>query len=151
MKMIGSLFLFQAYLKKQIQPLFEYFKTITADWTRVPTGHTDQYVGWCFYQKMYFKAKTYRLVTISFIAIVGLLPFHMLHTCWIFSCNFAICLQSSQTSPFSGIIRSMLLEWPAVWVWRGAGSWFKAGTDSGWKIHIPAREYTAVKAPSFRF
>uniref|UniRef100_A0A671Y3W1 Aminopeptidase n=1 Tax=Sparus aurata TaxID=8175 RepID=A0A671Y3W1_SPAAU len=33
----------QAYLKKQIQPLFEYFKIITADWTRVPTGHTDQY------------------------------------------------------------------------------------------------------------
>ncbi|KAG7242610.1 hypothetical protein INR49_020323 [Caranx melampygus] len=33
----------QAYLKKQIQPLFEYFKTITANWTTVPTGHTDQY------------------------------------------------------------------------------------------------------------
>ncbi|XP_035507669.1 aminopeptidase N-like [Morone saxatilis] len=33
----------QAYLKKQIQPLFEHFKTITANWTKVPTGHTDQY------------------------------------------------------------------------------------------------------------
>ncbi|XP_028257939.1 aminopeptidase N-like [Parambassis ranga] len=33
----------QAYLKKQIQPLFEYFKTLTANWTKVPTGHTDQY------------------------------------------------------------------------------------------------------------
>ncbi|XP_045888452.1 aminopeptidase N-like [Micropterus dolomieu] len=33
----------QAYLKKQIQPLFEHFKTITANWTRVPEGHTDQY------------------------------------------------------------------------------------------------------------
>lgn len=33
----------QSYLKKQIQPLFEHFKTITANWTRVPTGHTDQY------------------------------------------------------------------------------------------------------------
>ncbi|XP_040896382.1 aminopeptidase N-like [Toxotes jaculatrix] len=33
----------QAYLKKQIQPLFEHFRTITANWTRVPTGHTDQY------------------------------------------------------------------------------------------------------------
>lgn len=33
----------QAYLKKQIQPLFEHFKTITSNWTRVPTGHTDQY------------------------------------------------------------------------------------------------------------
>nr|XP_046263621.1 aminopeptidase N-like [Scatophagus argus] len=33
----------QAYLKKQIQPLFEHFKMITANWTKVPTGHTDQY------------------------------------------------------------------------------------------------------------
>ncbi|KAK9543072.1 hypothetical protein VZT92_000881 [Zoarces viviparus] len=33
----------QPYLKKQIQPLFEHFKTITANWTKVPTGHTDQY------------------------------------------------------------------------------------------------------------
>ncbi|XP_059207862.1 aminopeptidase N-like [Centropristis striata] len=33
----------QSYLKKQIQPLFEHFKTITDNWTRVPTGHTDQY------------------------------------------------------------------------------------------------------------
>ncbi|XP_013871009.1 aminopeptidase N isoform X2 [Austrofundulus limnaeus] len=33
----------QAYLKKQIKPLFEYFKTITSDWTKVPAGHSDQY------------------------------------------------------------------------------------------------------------
>uniref|UniRef100_A0A8D3D2U2 Alanyl (membrane) aminopeptidase a n=1 Tax=Scophthalmus maximus TaxID=52904 RepID=A0A8D3D2U2_SCOMX len=33
----------RAYLRKQIQPLFEHFKSITADWTKVPTGHTDQY------------------------------------------------------------------------------------------------------------
>ncbi|GAA6225936.1 aminopeptidase N-like [Lates japonicus] len=33
----------QAYLKKQIQPLFEHFRTITVNWTRVPPGHTDQY------------------------------------------------------------------------------------------------------------
>ncbi|CAJ1048730.1 aminopeptidase N-like [Xyrichtys novacula] len=33
----------QAYLKKQIQPLFEHFKEITANWTKDPTGHTDQY------------------------------------------------------------------------------------------------------------
>ncbi|KAF3686902.1 Aminopeptidase N [Channa argus] len=33
----------QAYLRKQIQPLFEHFKTITDNWTKVPTGHTDQY------------------------------------------------------------------------------------------------------------
>ncbi|XP_041789145.1 aminopeptidase N-like [Chelmon rostratus] len=33
----------QAYLKKQIKPLFEHFKTITENWTKVPAGHTDQY------------------------------------------------------------------------------------------------------------
>ncbi|KAK2853498.1 hypothetical protein Q5P01_006159 [Channa striata] len=33
----------QAYLRKQIQPLFEHFKTITDNWTKVPAGHTDQY------------------------------------------------------------------------------------------------------------
>ncbi|XP_041649423.1 aminopeptidase N-like [Cheilinus undulatus] len=33
----------QAYLKKQIQPLFEHFKKITDNWTKVPAGHTDQY------------------------------------------------------------------------------------------------------------
>ncbi|XP_041649467.1 aminopeptidase N-like [Cheilinus undulatus] len=33
----------QAYLKKQIQPLFEHFKKITENWTKVPAGHTDQY------------------------------------------------------------------------------------------------------------
>ncbi|XP_022595280.1 aminopeptidase N-like [Seriola dumerili] len=33
----------QTYLKRQVQPLFEYFKTITANWTKVPAGHTDQY------------------------------------------------------------------------------------------------------------
>uniref|UniRef100_A0A8C7K2Z9 Aminopeptidase n=1 Tax=Oncorhynchus kisutch TaxID=8019 RepID=A0A8C7K2Z9_ONCKI len=33
----------QGYLKMQITPLFEYFRTITVDWTRVPTGHNDQY------------------------------------------------------------------------------------------------------------
>ncbi|KAM6942597.1 aminopeptidase Ey-like [Xenentodon cancila] len=33
----------QAYLKKQIGPLFEYFRTITDNWTKIPTGHNDQY------------------------------------------------------------------------------------------------------------
>ncbi|KAM9408324.1 aminopeptidase N-like [Pholidichthys leucotaenia] len=33
----------QGYLKKLIQPLFEYFKTLTENWTKTPTGHTDQY------------------------------------------------------------------------------------------------------------
>ncbi|XP_067104821.1 aminopeptidase N-like isoform X2 [Osmerus mordax] len=39
-EVFGSL---QAYLKKQIRPLFEHFRTITSNWTRVPTGHNDQY------------------------------------------------------------------------------------------------------------
>ncbi|KAF7651507.1 hypothetical protein LDENG_00110120 [Lucifuga dentata] len=33
----------QAYLRKQIQPLFEHFRILTANWTRVPTRHNDQY------------------------------------------------------------------------------------------------------------
>jgi len=33
----------QAYIKKQVTPLFHYFKNITADWTKIPEGHTDQY------------------------------------------------------------------------------------------------------------
>ncbi|XP_022064326.2 aminopeptidase N-like [Acanthochromis polyacanthus] len=33
----------QAYLKKQIEPLFDHFKILTANWTKVPEGHTDQY------------------------------------------------------------------------------------------------------------
>uniref|UniRef100_A0A8C1F1Q6 Aminopeptidase n=1 Tax=Cyprinus carpio carpio TaxID=630221 RepID=A0A8C1F1Q6_CYPCA len=31
----------QAYLKKQVKPLFEYFGTISSNWTTVPSGHTD--------------------------------------------------------------------------------------------------------------
>uniref|UniRef100_A0A671KUJ9 Aminopeptidase n=1 Tax=Sinocyclocheilus anshuiensis TaxID=1608454 RepID=A0A671KUJ9_9TELE len=34
----------QAYLKKQVKPLFEYFGTISSNWTTVPSGHTDQYL-----------------------------------------------------------------------------------------------------------
>ncbi|KAG7468183.1 hypothetical protein MATL_G00140120 [Megalops atlanticus] len=33
----------QAYLKKQVTPLLEYFKEITSNWTKVPSGHSDQY------------------------------------------------------------------------------------------------------------
>ncbi|XP_043957728.1 aminopeptidase N-like [Gambusia affinis] len=33
----------QAYVKKQIKPLFEYFETLTANWTKTPIEHTDQY------------------------------------------------------------------------------------------------------------
>ncbi|KAK2867021.1 hypothetical protein Q8A67_025138 [Cirrhinus molitorella] len=35
--------LLQNYTRKQVTPLFEYFKNITEDWSHVPTGHTDQY------------------------------------------------------------------------------------------------------------
>ncbi|XP_036443065.1 aminopeptidase Ey-like isoform X2 [Colossoma macropomum] len=33
----------QKYLRGKVQPLFNYFKTITADWTEIPSSHTDQY------------------------------------------------------------------------------------------------------------
>ncbi|XP_041082703.1 aminopeptidase N-like [Polyodon spathula] len=33
----------QTYLRKQVTPLFNYFENITANWTEVPSGHTDQY------------------------------------------------------------------------------------------------------------
>ncbi|KAM6980556.1 aminopeptidase N-like [Aplochiton taeniatus] len=33
----------QAYIKKQVTPLFNYFKDITSNWTEIPSGHTDQY------------------------------------------------------------------------------------------------------------
>uniref|UniRef100_A0A672Y3W6 Aminopeptidase n=1 Tax=Sphaeramia orbicularis TaxID=375764 RepID=A0A672Y3W6_9TELE len=38
----------QAYLKKQVTPLFEHFKDITANWTKIPENHTDQSLttGW---------------------------------------------------------------------------------------------------------
>ncbi|XP_022612028.1 aminopeptidase N-like [Seriola dumerili] len=33
----------QDYLRKQVTPLFNYYKRLTADWSRVPHGHMDQY------------------------------------------------------------------------------------------------------------
>ncbi|XP_034535383.1 aminopeptidase Ey-like [Notolabrus celidotus] len=33
----------QAYIKKQVTPLFNYFKSLTLDWTTIPEKHTDQY------------------------------------------------------------------------------------------------------------
>lgn len=33
----------QAYLKKQVTPLFEHFRTLTENWTKIPTDHSDQY------------------------------------------------------------------------------------------------------------
>ncbi|KAK5620749.1 hypothetical protein CRENBAI_019140 [Crenichthys baileyi] len=33
----------QDYLKNQVVPLFEHYKTITDNWSKVPTGHMDQY------------------------------------------------------------------------------------------------------------
>lgn len=33
----------KGYLKKQIQPLYDHFKVMTENWTKVPEGHADQY------------------------------------------------------------------------------------------------------------
>ncbi|XP_076880953.1 aminopeptidase N-like [Brachyhypopomus gauderio] len=33
----------QAYLRKQVKPLFNHFTSITGNWTTVPAGHTDQF------------------------------------------------------------------------------------------------------------
>ncbi|KAM3625485.1 uncharacterized protein V6R79_012732 [Siganus canaliculatus] len=33
----------QAYMKKQVTPLFDHFKFITGNWTKIPDSHTDQY------------------------------------------------------------------------------------------------------------
>ncbi|TKS69747.1 Aminopeptidase Ey [Collichthys lucidus] len=33
----------QAYIKKQVTPLFEHFKKLTVNWTEIPENHTDQY------------------------------------------------------------------------------------------------------------
>ncbi|XP_041800155.1 aminopeptidase Ey-like [Chelmon rostratus] len=33
----------QAYINKQVTPLFEYFRNITNNWTEIPKGHTEQY------------------------------------------------------------------------------------------------------------
>ncbi|KAL2093494.1 hypothetical protein ACEWY4_010806 [Coilia grayii] len=35
--------LMQGYLKKQVAPLYAYFKNITSNWSKVPDGHTEQY------------------------------------------------------------------------------------------------------------
>ncbi|KAL2093495.1 hypothetical protein ACEWY4_010807 [Coilia grayii] len=35
--------LLQAYIKGQVEPLFNYYQTMTEMWTKVPDGHTDQY------------------------------------------------------------------------------------------------------------
>ncbi|KAG7327353.1 hypothetical protein KOW79_008959 [Hemibagrus wyckioides] len=33
----------QAYLRKQVKPLFDHFTSVTRNWTTVPAGHTDQF------------------------------------------------------------------------------------------------------------
>ncbi|KAM9764878.1 aminopeptidase Ey-like [Menidia menidia] len=33
----------QAYIKKQVTPLFQHFKDLTLNWTKIPENHTDQY------------------------------------------------------------------------------------------------------------
>lgn len=35
-------FILQAYLRKQVTPLFNHFKEVTGNWTKIPEGHTDQ-------------------------------------------------------------------------------------------------------------
>ncbi|XP_062404144.1 aminopeptidase N-like isoform X1 [Sardina pilchardus] len=35
--------LLQGYLKKQVEPLYTYFKDLTIDWSDIPEGHTEQY------------------------------------------------------------------------------------------------------------
>ncbi|XP_012673803.1 alanyl (membrane) aminopeptidase b [Clupea harengus] len=35
--------LLQTYIRRQVEPLFDYYKAETADWTKVPDRHTDQY------------------------------------------------------------------------------------------------------------
>lgn len=32
----------QAYIKKQVTPLFYHFKDLTLNWTKIPEKHTDQ-------------------------------------------------------------------------------------------------------------
>lgn len=36
------LLLFQAYLRRQVTPLFSYFREVTANWTKSPDKHTDR-------------------------------------------------------------------------------------------------------------
>ncbi|KAI4903568.1 hypothetical protein NFI96_032913 [Prochilodus magdalenae] len=33
----------QKYLRGKVQPLFNYFRDVTANWTQIPAGHTEQY------------------------------------------------------------------------------------------------------------
>ncbi|KAM6942737.1 aminopeptidase Ey-like [Xenentodon cancila] len=33
----------QAYINKQVTPLFQYFRDLTLNWTKIPEKHTDQY------------------------------------------------------------------------------------------------------------
>ncbi|XP_058851581.1 aminopeptidase Ey-like [Acipenser ruthenus] len=33
----------QAYLRKQVTPLFDYYENLTSNWTALPPGHTQQY------------------------------------------------------------------------------------------------------------
>uniref|UniRef100_W5LQ28 Aminopeptidase n=1 Tax=Astyanax mexicanus TaxID=7994 RepID=W5LQ28_ASTMX len=33
----------QKYLRGKVQPLVEYFRNVTSDWTEIPSSHTDQY------------------------------------------------------------------------------------------------------------
>lgn len=37
-----SISIAQAYIKKQVTPLFNHFKELTKNWTEIPANHTDQ-------------------------------------------------------------------------------------------------------------
>lgn len=37
-----SFLVFKNYLRKQVTPLFNHYKTITDNWNKVPDGHMDQ-------------------------------------------------------------------------------------------------------------
>lgn len=32
----------QKYIQKQVKPLFEYYKNVTGNWTKIPDGLMDQ-------------------------------------------------------------------------------------------------------------
>lgn len=41
-KSLCFVFITQAYIKKQVTPLFHYFQDLTVNWTKMPEKHTDQ-------------------------------------------------------------------------------------------------------------
>uniref|UniRef100_A0A3Q4HA78 Aminopeptidase n=1 Tax=Neolamprologus brichardi TaxID=32507 RepID=A0A3Q4HA78_NEOBR len=54
----------QDYIRKQVTPLFLYFKNMTLDWSSVPVQHTDH-----FFKRMYFKILTQQCVNCNLFRI----------------------------------------------------------------------------------